>query len=83
MQDGKNVIVKDIRVDQMRHSDESRYDWFHAGLKEEYSICCILFFMFEFQSINHKNSEYADDMDGYIRCPDCVIKKIGKYRAST
>ena len=57
---------------------EGKYFW--RGTKENISLCCILFFENEWQSIKKNNKDYGETMNkltnnaGVILCPNCLTK---------
>ena len=57
---------------------------FWRGIKYEYNLCCIMFFMDAWWNIRHSILEYSEAMskltnnNGEILCPDCLIKRIKK-----
>ena len=59
---------------------ERKHFW--KGIKYEISLCCILFFENEWDSIRKNNKEYSKTMskitnnEGIILCPNCLIKKL-------
>lgn len=59
--------------------------YFWHGIKHKISLCCIMFFENEWQSVKKQNSEYGKTMDkltnnqGIILCPDCVVKRITNF----
>jgi len=48
--------------------------FFWNGVLAEIPLCCIFFFMSS--DIYHKN--WLEHGDGYIRCPDCLVKEFCK-----
>ena len=55
-------------------------NYFKHGLNSNIPICCILFFMYEWQNIKKSIPEYLELMhkitnnEGVILCPDCIVK---------
>jgi len=66
-----------IKISYPMKNKEKKYFW--KGIKHQISLCCILFFITEWQSIKQNIHEYGDKMseltnnEGVILCPDCLI----------
>ncbi len=59
--------------------DSHSYSWFWNGFKWGYKECCIMYFCYEY--VGHKFLEVdtwymPDSKDGYIRCPNCIVRKM-------
>ena len=49
---------------------------FIQGIDFGYRQCCILFFMSEWRWICDNIHEYIYKADGYVRCPDCILREL-------
>ncbi len=55
------------------------YNWFFQGIRYDYPLCCIFFFMAEINSkVNSRNELWYKSNDGYIRCLDCIMRDMKK-----
>ena len=60
-------------------TDESKYDWFLQGLKSDFDLCCIFFFMHPWHNIDKEiKHDWTSISSGYIPCPDCLVKHMEK-----
>ena len=50
--------------------------FFWNGLSAKFPLCCIFFFMSGWS--HQKGEEWLEYGDGYIRCPDCLVKEFCK-----
>ena len=48
--------------------------FFWNGVLEEIPLCCIFFFM-ELDWKKYPDYRFKDG-DGYVRCPDCLVKEF-------
>ena len=50
--------------------------FFWNGLSAKFPLCCIFFFMSGWT--HQKGVEWLEHGDGYIRCPDCLVREFCK-----
>jgi hypothetical protein len=55
------------------------YDWFFQGIRHDFPLCCIFFFMTEInRKVKFENNSWYKSNDGYIRCLDCIMRDMKK-----
>lgn len=58
-----------------------KYNWFWHGVKDNYPLCCIFFFMNVWQIDFDKDIilNWTSCKDGYIPCPNCLVEIMEIY----
>lgn len=54
-----------------------KYGWVRRGLQYGYPMCCILFFLLEWDDVKVQTPEFGSP-EGIVRCPTCVSGALCK-----
>jgi hypothetical protein len=63
--------------------DWYKYNWFWHGIESGFEPCCISFFMHVWHNLdNDIRDNWTSTEDGYIPCPDCLVRLMEEENLS-